>query len=202
MMKRYLLIFLLSGMDTGALKAEKVLDGFDEEPFEQPVILPEKTRLSPAAARVAAYMGEPSADGTGKAVRSVLAASGGGGRKQMAGPEWKGGNGLDCRRIVFPVEQLFQDARQPVLPVGSRLLFSGSLSAALLLDALLPGNTYENPEKADEICRAVFKNLKRVEGTLPAVPDTGAFRGWNACTGLRPFTTCGGRWRAGIMKGM
>ena len=56
MMKRYLLIFLLSGMDTGALKAEKVLDGFDEEPFEQPVILPEKTRLSPAAARVAAYM--------------------------------------------------------------------------------------------------------------------------------------------------
>lgn len=42
MMKRYLLIFLLSGMDTGALKAEKVLDGFDEEPFEQPVILPEK----------------------------------------------------------------------------------------------------------------------------------------------------------------
>ncbi len=52
MMKRYLLIFLLSGMDTGALKAEKVLDGFDEEPFEQPVILPEKTRLSP----VAAYM--------------------------------------------------------------------------------------------------------------------------------------------------
>lgn len=61
-MKRYLLIFLLSGMDTGALKAEKVLDGFDEEPFEQPVILPEKTRLSP----VAAYMGEPSAGGTGK----------------------------------------------------------------------------------------------------------------------------------------
>ena len=52
MMKRYLLIFLLSGMGMGALKAEKVLDGFDEEPFEQPVILPEKTRLSP----VAAYM--------------------------------------------------------------------------------------------------------------------------------------------------
>lgn len=50
MMKRYLLIFLLSGMGMGALKAEKVLDGFDEEPFEQPVILPEKTRLSPAAA--------------------------------------------------------------------------------------------------------------------------------------------------------
>ena len=69
MMKRYLLIFLLSGMDTGALKAEKVLDGFDEEPFEQPVILPEKTLLSP----VAAYMGEPSAGGTGKAVRAVLA---------------------------------------------------------------------------------------------------------------------------------
>lgn len=142
MMKRYLLIFLLSGMDTGALKAEKVLDGFDEEPFEQPVILPEKTRLSP----VAAYMGEPSAGGTGKAVRAVLAASGGGGRKQMAGPEWKGGNGLDCRRIVFQLNgcsitlgrQLFLDARQPVLPVGSRLLFSGS---------------------------------------LPAVPDTGAFRG-------------------------
>lgn len=173
MMKRYLLIFLLSGMDTGALKAEKVLDGFDEEPFEQPVILPEKTRLSP----VAAYMGEPSAGGTGKAVRAVLAASGGGGRKQMAGPEWKGGNGLDCRRIVFPVEQLFQDARQPVLPVGSRLLFSGTLPASLLRDALLPGNTYENPEKADEICRAAFKNLKRMEGTLPAVPDTGAFRG-------------------------
>ncbi|PNC59935.1 hypothetical protein CXU13_04270 [Akkermansia muciniphila] len=172
-MKRYLLIFLLSGMDTGALKAEKVLDGFDEEPFEQPVILPEKTRLSP----VAAYMGEPSAGGTGKAVRAVLAASGGGGRKQMAGPEWKGGNGLDCRRIVFPVEQLFQDARQPVLPVGSRLLFSGTLPASLLRDALLPGNTYENPEKADEICRAAFKNLKRMEGTLPAVPDTGAFRG-------------------------
>lgn len=194
----------------GALKAEKVLDGFDEEPFEQPVILPEKTRLSPAAARVAAYMGEPSAGGTGKAVRAVLAASGGGGRKQMAGPEWKGGNGLDCRRIVFPVERLFHypgeavvpGCRQPVLPVGSRLLFSGSLSAALLRDALLTGNTYENPEKADEICRAVFKNLKRVEGTLPAVPDTGAFRRWNACTGLRPFTTCGGRWRAGIMKGM
>ncbi|MBD9278551.1 MAG: hypothetical protein EGS44_11910 [Akkermansia muciniphila] len=56
-------------------------------------------------------------------------------------------------------------------------MFSGSLPAALLRDALLPGNTYENPEKADEICRAVFKNLKRVEGTLPAVPDTGAFRG-------------------------
>ena len=52
MMQRYLLIFLLSGMGAGALKAEKVLDGFDEEPFEQPVILPEKTRLSP----VAAYM--------------------------------------------------------------------------------------------------------------------------------------------------
>lgn len=81
MMKRYLLIFLLSGMDTGALKAEKVLDGFDEEPFEQPVILPEKTRLSPAAARVGGLYGEPSADGTGKAVRAVLAASGGGGRQ-------------------------------------------------------------------------------------------------------------------------
>ena len=40
MMQRYLLIFLLSGMGAGALKAEKVLDGFDEEPFEQPVILP------------------------------------------------------------------------------------------------------------------------------------------------------------------
>lgn len=112
MMKRYLLIFLLSGMDTGALKAEKVLDGFDEEPFEQPVILPEKTRLSP----VAAYMGEPSAGGTGKAVRAVLAASGGGGRKQMAGPEWKGGNGLDCRRIVFPVERLFHYPGEAVVP--------------------------------------------------------------------------------------
>ena len=166
MMKRYLLIFLLSGMDTGALKAEKVLDGFDEEPFEQPVILPEKTRLSP----VAAYMGEPSAGGTGKAVRAVLAASGGGGRKQMAGPEWKGGNGLDCRRIVFPVERLFHYPGEAVVP-GCPATRSPSWFKAV-----------------------VFRLPSRRTG-YRSFP-------WNACTGFRPFTTCGGRWRAGIMKGM
>ena len=166
MMQRYLLIFLLSGMGAGALKAEKVLDGFDEEPFEQPVILPEKTRLSP----VAAYMGEPSAGGTGKAVRAVLAASGGGGRKQMAGPEWKGGNGLDCRRIVFPVERLFHYPGEAVVP-GCPATRSPSWFKAV-----------------------VFRLPSRRTG-YRSFP-------WNACTGLRPFTTCGGRWRAGIMKGM
>lgn len=141
MMKRYLLIFLLSGMDTGALKAEKVLDGFDEEPFEQPVILPEKTRLSP----VAAYMGEPSR-GTGKpSVPCLLQVV------EVAANRWPGLNGKAgtdwiAAELFFQLNgcsitlgrQLFLDARQPVLPVGSRLLFSGS---------------------------------------LPAVPDTGAFRG-------------------------
>lgn len=166
MMKRYLLIFLLSGMDTGALKAEKVLDGFDEEPFEQPVILPEKTRLSP----VAAYMGEPSAGGTGKAVRAVLAASGGGGRKQMAGPEWKGGNGLDCRRIVFPVERLFHYPGEAVVP-GCPATRSPSWFKAVVFRAPFP--PYRIPELSVE---CVYR--------------------------LRPFTTCSGRWRAGIMKGM
>ena len=181
MMKRYLLIFLLSGMGAGALKAEKVLDGFDEEPFEQPVILPEKTSLSP----VAAYMESlPPVEREKPSVPCLLQVV------EVAANRWPGLNGKAgtdwiADELFFQLNgcsitlgrQLFQDARQPVLPVGSRLLFSGSLPAALLRDALLPGNTYENPEKADEICRAAFKNLKRVEGTLPAVPDTGAFRG-------------------------
>ena len=125
MMKRYLLIFLLSGMDTGALKAEKVLDGFDEEPFEQPVILPEKTRLSSVPCLLQVV---------------EVAANRWPGLNGKAGTDWI------AAELFFQLNgcsitlgrQLFLDARQPVLPVGSRLLFSGS---------------------------------------LPAVPDTGAFRG-------------------------
>lgn len=32
------------------------------------------------------------------------------------------------------------------------------------------GETCENPEKADEICRAVFKGLKKFGGTPPSIP--------------------------------
>lgn len=165
MMQRYLLIFLLSGMGAGALKAEKVLDGFDEEPFEQPVILPEKTRLSP----VAAYMESlPPAEREKPSVPCLLQVV------EVAANRWPGLNGKAGTDWI--ADELFFQLNGCSITLG-RQLFSGSLPAALLRDALLPGNTYENPEKADEICRAAFKNLKRVEGTLPAVPDTGAFRG-------------------------
>lgn len=126
----------------GALKAEKVLDGFDEEPFEQPVILPEKTRLSP----VAAYMESlPPTEREKPSVPCLLQVV------EVAANRWPGLNGKAgtdwiAAELFFQLNgcsitlgrQLFLDARQPVLPVGSRLLFSGS---------------------------------------LPAVPDTGAFRG-------------------------
>lgn len=142
MMKRYLLIFLLSGMDTGALKAEKVLDGFDEEPFEQPVILPEKR-----ACRLWRPIWEslPPAEREKPSVPCLLQVV------EVAANRWPGLNGKAgtdwiAAELFFQLNgcsitlgrQLFLDARQPVLPVGSRLLFSGS---------------------------------------LPAVPDTGAFRG-------------------------
>lgn len=179
MMNCYLMILLLFGMGAGMVKAEKTLADLDREPFEQPLIRPEKTRLSPAAARVEAYMENlPPGERENASVPCLLQV------KDVAANRWpglKGKAGTDwiVAELFFQLNgcsvamgrQLFQNARKPVVPAGSRLLFSGSLPADVLRDALLPGETCENPEKADEICRAVFKNLKKVEGTFPSIPD-------------------------------
>lgn len=180
MMKNYyLLIFLLSEMGAGMLKAEKTLSDFDREPFEQPLIRPGKTLLSPAAARVEAYMESlPPGERENASVPCLVQV------KDVAANSWpgvKGKAGTDwiAAELFFQLNgcsvslerQLFQNARKPVVPVGSRLLFSGSLPAGVLRNSLLPGETYENPERADKICRAVFKNLKKAEGTPPSIPD-------------------------------
>lgn len=179
MMNRYLLILLLSGMGTGMLKAEKTVADVDREPFEQPLIRPEKTRLSPAASRVAAYLDSlPPGEREKPSIPCLLqvkdvAANSWPGQEKNAGTDWI------VAELFFQINgstvslerQLFQDARKPVVPVGSRLLFSGLLPGGVLRDALLPGETCKNPEKADEICRAVFKGLNKIEGMPPSIPD-------------------------------
>ncbi len=178
MMNRYLLILLLSGMGTGMLKAEKTVADVDREPFEQPLIRPEKTRLSPAAARVEAYLESlPPGEREKPSVPCLLqvkdvAANSWPGQKNKAGTDWIVAelffqiNGS----IVSLERQLFQDARKPVVPVGSRLLFPVCCPVACSGTPRFRGETCENPEKADEICRAVFKGLKKFGGTPPSIP--------------------------------
>lgn len=192
MMKYFLLISLLPCLCTGILKAEKTIRDSHEGPFEQPLIMPEKTRLSPAAACVAAYIDSIAPDEREKSSVPCLLLV-----KEVASTREEGKNGQKgmewiVAEVFFQLNghsvsltrQLFQQAEKPVIPVDSKalffgspadskILFSGSLSVPVLRDALLPGDTYGNgdPARAHEVCRNVFKNLKKVEQEIPSFPN-------------------------------
>lgn len=90
-----------------------------------------------------------------------VAANGCPGQKNKAGTDWI------VAELFFQINgstvslerQLFQDARKPVVPVGSRLLFSGLLPGGMLRNAPLPGG------------RRVKTRKRRMKFAAPCLKD-------------------------------